>query len=95
MRLKERIKRIEKSCPSDLIAFFSVPNRYSESERAKIEKQLWDEYLEQGGSSRAHPVFIAGLTGENLPMFLGVQSKQEVLAEIQEAGRQRMASLKG
>jgi len=44
MRLKERIKRIEKSCPSDLIAFFSVPNRYSESERAKIEKQLWNEY---------------------------------------------------
>lgn len=94
MRIKERIRRIEQSCPCDLIAFFSVPNRYSESERAKIERQLWNEYLEQGGSSRAHPVFIAGLTGENLPMFLCVRSKREVLAEIEKAGRQRMASLK-
>jgi hypothetical protein len=95
MRIKERIKRVEKSCPCDLIAFFSVPNRYSESERVKIERQLWDEYLEQGGSPRAHPAFIAGLTGENLPMFLCVKSKRKVLADIQEAGRQRMASLKG
>jgi hypothetical protein len=95
MRMKERIKRIEKSCPCDLIAFFSVPNRYSESERVKIERQLWNEYLEHGGSSRAHPVFIAGLTGENLPMFLCVQSKREVLTEIEAAGRRRMASLKG
>ena len=94
MKMKERIKRMEKSCPCDLIAFFSVPDRYSESERAKIEKQLWSEYLQRGGNSRAKPVFIAGLTGENLPMFLCVQSKREVLAEIQEAGRQRMASLK-
>lgn len=95
MRIKERIKRIEKSCPRDLIAFFSVPDRYSESERAKIEKQLLNEYLEQGGASRAQPVFIAGLTGEKLPMFLCVKSKREILAEIQEVGRQRMASLKG
>ncbi len=95
MHMKERIKRIERSCPRDLIAFFSVPDRYSESERAKIEKQLWSEYLEQGGTSRAHPIFIAGLTGENLPMFLCMKSKREVLAEIQEAGRRRMASLKG
>ncbi len=95
MRIKERIKHIEKSCPCDLIAFFSVPNRYSESEQAKIEKQLWDEYLEQGGTPRAQPVFIAGLTGENQPMFLEVKSKREVLAEIEEAGRRRMASLKG
>ena len=94
MKIKERIKRIERSCPCDLIAFFSVPNRYSESERIKIEKQLWNEYLEQGGSPRAHPAFIAGLTGENLPMFLCVESKRKVLADIQEAGRQRMASLK-
>ncbi len=95
MRMKERIKRIEKSCPCDLVAFFSLPNRYSGSERAKIEKQLWNEYLEQGGTSRAQSVFIAGLTGEDLPMFLCVKSKSEVLAEIQEAGRQRMASMKG
>lgn len=94
MRMKERINRIEKSCPSDLIAFFSVPNRYSESEKAKIEKQLWSEYLAQGGTLRAQPVFIAGLTGENLPMFLCVKSKREVLAEIEEAGKQRMASMK-
>ena len=93
--MKERIKRIERSCPSDLIAFFSVPDRYSESERAKIEKQLWNEYLEQGGNSRAQPAFLSGLTGENLPMFLCVKSKREVLAEIEEAGRQRMASMKG
>ncbi len=95
MRMKERIKRIEKSRPCDLIAFFSVPDRYSELERAKIEKQLWNEYLERGGTSRARPAFIAGLTGENQPMFLCVKSKREVLAEIEAAGRQRMASLKG
>ena len=95
MKIRERIKRIERSCPRDLIAFFSVPDRYSKLEQAKIEKQLWNEYLEQGGTSRAHPIFIAGLTGENLPMFLCVKSKREVLAEIQEAGRRRMASLKG
>lgn len=95
MSMKERIKRIEKSCPCELIAFFSVPDRYSESEKAKIETQLWKEYLEHGGTPRAHPVFIAGLTGENFPMFLCVKNKREVLAEIQEAGRQRMASMKG
>ena len=38
--LSERLERLEKAVPCDLIAFFSVPDKYSEIERAKIEKDL-------------------------------------------------------
>jgi len=57
MKIKERIKRIERSCPCDLVAFFSVPNRYSESERIKIEKQLWNELMLQPFSRHSEHVF--------------------------------------
>jgi len=53
-----------------LIAFFSVPEKYSENERTKIENELWNGYLKSGGNAKAYPARIAGLTGEEEPMFL-------------------------
>jgi len=87
--LSERLDRLEKAVPCDLIAFFSVPNKYSEIERVKIEKDLWNEYLKNGGNPNASPAFISGLTGEKEPMFLRVRKRGDVLADIQ-AGRRKI-----
>jgi hypothetical protein len=87
--LSERLERLEKAVPCDLIAFFSVPDKYLEVERAKIEKDLWNEYLKNGGDPKASPAFISGLTGEKEPMFLEVERRGDVLAGI-EAGRRKL-----
>jgi hypothetical protein len=87
--LSERLDRLEKAIPCDLIAFFSVPDKYSQIEREKIESDLWNEYLKNGGNPNASPAFISGLTGEKEPMFLVVEKKDDVLAEI-AAGRRKI-----
>ncbi len=94
MHLKTRISRLEEKSPCDLIAFFSLPNRFSRSEEEKIKADLWNDYLKNGGNPRAYPAYIAGLTGENDPKFIGVEKKADVLARIHKAGKQRMASMK-
>jgi hypothetical protein len=85
--LSERLDRLEKAMPCDLVAFFSVPDKYSQSERAKIENDLWNEYLKNGGNPNASPAFISGLTGEKEPMFLLIRKKGDVLADIQARRR--------
>lgn len=87
--LRERLDRLEKDVPCDLVAFFSVPDKYPQTERAKIESDLWNEYLKNGGNPNAFPAFISGLTGEKEPMFLEVKKRGDVLAEI-EAGRRKI-----
>jgi|GEM_PF-4176924 len=87
--LSERLDRLEKSVPCDLVAFFSVPDKYSQIERVKIEKDLWNEYLKNGGDPKASPAFISGLTGEKEPMFLRVRKREDVLADI-EKGRRKI-----
>lgn len=86
--LSERLDRLEKSVPCDLVAFFSVPDKYSQAERAKIEEDLWCQYLKNGGNPKASPAFISGLTYEKDPMFLDVRKRGDVLADIQAAKRQ-------
>ena len=87
--LSERLDRLEKAVPCDLVAFFSVPDKYSQIERAKIEGDLWNEYLKNGGNPKASPAFISGLTGEREPMFLDVNKRGDVLADI-EKGRRKI-----
>lgn len=87
--LSERLERLEKAVPCDLVAFFSMPDKYSEVERSKIKKDLWNEYLKNGGDPKASPAFISGLTGEKEPMFLEVAKKGDVLAGI-AAGRRKL-----
>jgi hypothetical protein len=94
MNIKARISRLEEKSPCDLIAFFSLPERFSRSEEEKIKADLWDDYLKNGGNPGAYPAYIAGLTGENDPQFIGVEKRADVLAKIHEAGKQRMASMK-
>ncbi len=85
----ERLDRLEKAVPCDLVAFFSVPDKYSQIERAKIESDLWNEYLKNGGNPNAFPAFISGLTGEKEPMFLEVEKRSVVIANI-AAGRRKL-----
>lgn len=85
--LSERLDRLEKAVPCDLVAFFSVPDKYSQIERAKIESDLWNEYLKNGGNPNAFPAFISGLTGEKEPIFLRVRKRSDVLADIAAARR--------
>lgn len=87
--LSERLDRLEKAVPCELVAFFSVPDKYSDFERAKIEKDLWNEYLKNDGNPNASSAFISGLTGEKEPMFLLVRKRSDVLADI-EAGRRKI-----
>jgi len=83
----ERLDRLEKAVPCDLVAFFSVPDKYSKIERAKIESDLWDEYLKKGGNPKAFPAFISGLSHEKEPMFLSVASRADILDDIAAAKR--------
>lgn len=57
MNIKARISRLEEKSPCDLIAFFSLPNRFSRSEEEKIKGDLWDDYLKNGGNPKAYPAF--------------------------------------
>jgi len=84
--LSERLDRLEKAAPCDLVAFLYVPDRCSQNERAKIETDLWNEYLKNGGNPNA--ALISGLTKEKEPM-LKVRKRSDILADI-EAGRRKL-----
>jgi len=73
--LRERLDRLEKNATCDLVAFFSVPDKYPQTEGAKIESDLWNEYLKNGGNPNAFPAFISGLTGEKEPCFFGLEEE--------------------
>lgn len=83
MRIKDRLNKIENSIQCDLIAFFSLPDRYSGVEKAQIERRLWNEYLKKGGNPKAYPAFVTGLTGEKEPIFLCMRKRADVLLDIQ------------
>lgn len=83
--LGDRLDRLEKAAPCDLVAFLYVPDKYSQIERVKIESDLWNQYLKNGGNPNA--ALISGLTTEKEPM-LKVRKRVDVLADI-AAGRRK------
>ncbi len=84
--LSDRLDRLEKTVPCDLVALLYVPDKFSQTEREKIKSDIWNEYLRNGGNPNA--VLISGLTTEKEPM-LKVRKRSDILADI-EAGRRKL-----
>lgn len=69
---------------------FSLPISCSEKEQERMKSDLWDEYVKNGGNSKAYPSFK--LTEDKLPKFLEAVKRADILAEIQKEGRLQIVS---
>lgn len=82
MALTTRLNRLEQKATSEkkMIAFFSLPNNLSDNEQRQVEKEMWRQYLRNGGDPIFSPTFISNLGDK--PGFLFCISHEEFGAMI-------------
>lgn len=82
MVLTTRLNRLEQKTASDkkMIAFFSLPKNLTENEQRQAEKEMWRQYLRNGGDPTFSSTFISNLG--NKPGFCFCMSREEFGAMI-------------
>lgn len=94
MRIKQRLALLEQliSCDDDIFVYFLLPASCSELEQKRMKSDLWNEYLKNGGNPKAYPSFR--LTEETKPKFMSAAKRADILAKINDKGRNRTRSMR-